>query len=200
MSYSAPVQLPELESPRGLVVRPDTLVVSLVATVDDSDPLRALGWLRGAAEETAARLRSLDPGARLEPRGLTARMSGSSKAGRDELDGFQLGGLVHLSLEPSLDFWQRATLEARLVSTLMAVSFELGRRKPAVRLSWRNPVPRVSDPLAFRERLTEARRLQLKALVGDLLNTVQLAGFEVPETVSQTPLSLDAVRLTLGGP
>lgn len=197
--YEAPVSLPEFDAAQGLVVRPDVLALSLSARVDESDARRALIMLRSAAELVQMRLLTIDRATTFAARGFQSMSAGASKLAKGDDAEWQLGGVAWVTLDASMDYWQRAERVAAVVTVLRDAGAELARRKPAVKLHYRGPVARVRDVGPYRAQLVEARRAQLKAAVGELGLTVRLTSADTTTDVVQHALSLEEVVLSLGG-
>lgn len=187
---------PELESPQGLVVRPDVLVVPVTAHLEDATPSQAVSLLRHAAAALEAAARTVHPHADLGARRLDFGRPASDKAGKGSTADTSLDGLLQVPLAEALDFWGRAELAAQLTETLRGLASEWAKRKAPARLGFRPPVPRVRDVTPYRAELTTRYAAQLRALVGGGASLAAM-GWELPDEVAQSALSLVEVRLLL---
>jgi hypothetical protein len=193
------VTAPEVDSPSGLVARPDVLLVAVTAHLEDTTPSQAVALLRGAAAALEAAVVAIHPHATLRARRLDFGRNAADKGSKGISADAALDGLLVVPLADSLDFWARAELAARVTEVLRGLSADWARRKTPARLGFRSPVPRVDDVTPYRAELTAHFATQLRALTGGAAAPTG-AGWEIPDEVAQHAVSLDEVRLTLVAP
>jgi hypothetical protein len=192
------VSIPEWDPPIGLSVPPDVLSIAIGARVESVGPSRSVAALQEASKVLAARLANVHLGCQVVPRRLSLGGAGVDKADKVDRADVQLDAVVHVPLEAGLDLWSRARLAAQAVEALSAVAGELGKLKPSVRLGWREPIPRVLDLEPHRSTLMAAWNSRVRSLLDGLTSVEMSASWEAPLEVSQTSVSLQEVRLTLG--
>ncbi|MFS8071203.1 MAG: hypothetical protein ACMG6S_32950 [Byssovorax sp.] len=193
----AAMNIPEVNDPHGLAVRPDVLCTAVSARLEDVTPTEATALLRAAAAALQARAAGLHPGAELSGRRLDLGRHSGEKAAKSASGDAQLDGVLLVPLDPAADFWARADLVARLTEALRALTLELAKSKSPVRLGFRPPVARVRDALPHRAELTARFRAQLRALTEGSSERAGSGGWEIPDEIVQQAVSLDEVRLLL---
>ena len=187
----------DVDSPQGIVVRPDVLIAAVTAHLDETTATQAVAQLRSAAGALQAAAVTVHPNAELVARRLDFGRPSSDKAGKAATADAVLDGLLHVPLAEALDFWGRAELAARITEMLRGIAADWAKRKGPARLGFRSPLPRVRDAGAFRAELTTRFAAQLRALAGGAAVDMGAAGWEIPDEVVQTSISLVEVRLTL---
>lgn len=194
------VVAPEVDSPQGLVVRPDVLVAAVTAHLEDTTASQAVSLLRSAAAALQAAVGAIHPNAEMIARRLDFGRPSSDKQGKGATADAALDGLLYVPLAESLDFWGRAELAAQVTEMLRGLAADWAKRKAPARLGFRSPVPRVRDVSAYRTELTTRFATQLRALTGGAGTPVGTMGWEIPDDVSQIAMSLMEVRLVLVAP
>jgi hypothetical protein len=188
----------DLDARGGLAVRPDALLVAASALVEGAGPVRSIRALKDAAKIVASHLVELHPQAEILPRRLHLGGANADKAAKVERSDAQFDATIRLPLAEALDVWSRAELAAEVCEALARASVDLAKRKPAVKLGWREPTARVRDAAAYRVQLLESYNADLQRLTSG----VALGGTFLPVDASlevhQHEVSLEEVRLALG--
>jgi len=190
--------IPDLDPDVGLIVPAEVLCIAASARVTGAGPSRSIASLRQGAQLLGDRLARLHPRTEVVARRLHLGDNHGDKAANADQGDVRFDAIVRIPLEPDLGLWERAELAARAVESLSSAAVELTKRKPAIKLGWRNPAARVDDVEAHRPKLAAAWNARVRALVDKLGDVHISGGWDPPVEVLQSPVSLERVRLTLG--
>jgi len=192
------IQAPDVDLiHHGLIVRPDVLLVALVARVEDVSPTQAVSILREAAATLQARALVIHAGAHLSARRLDLGRNTVDKSSKVSLANAQIEGVLHVPLDDSLDYWARAGVLAKTTEVLRSLAVEFYKSKLCVRFGFRAPTPRVQDVTAHKIELTTRYAAQWRALTGNAEKPPGNGSWEIPDEVAQYAVSLEEVRLML---
>ncbi|MBX3131324.1 MAG: hypothetical protein KF718_31680 [Polyangiaceae bacterium] len=192
------LSVPELTADVGLSARPDVLLIAASASVEALGPMRSIVAMKEAANVVLAHLTEIHPSAEIVARRLHLGGASADKAAKVERADVQFDAEVRVPLEERLELWSRAERAARVCEALARAAIELSKRKPAVKLGWREPLPRVLNVEPARERLIESYNTRIRRLLDGVGGGALSLPWDAPLEVSQYAVSLDEVRLTLG--
>ncbi len=182
---------------QGLAVRPDVLTAQFAARVLEVDPDRAVLVLKAASEILLRRMREIHPAAAMRMQAMEiGRDAGKS---RDDLQ-TRVDGAVELPLSPEADWWARAQLSAAVSVLSRTLAAEARKQKPVIEIAFQQPVALARDPERHRAEILRrwvARAKELAALAQSEQCPLHLVACEPPGEITQTPVSVEEVRLSI---
>lgn len=184
----------------GIVVRPDLLCLPFAIHAADADADKALASAQALASELTQKLKALAPAGATRMRGIAVSPSVIQQTtSKEEAPAFALtaDGVFEVALGET-DFWTRTKLIAAFV-TLSKREHD-ARKDQLVKVSFEQPNMRVTDPEAFRAKLTKQWVERAKAFA-DAAQTattpLALVDCAAPGEIAQRPISNEEVGLTL---
>jgi hypothetical protein len=182
---------PQTQAPAvTLTARPDQARFHLQVEVVSDAAATAVPLLHRAAQRLVELLPQL--GATLALEGLDLPHDSAKASGSPS----RLRATLALPLSPDATFWDRAQRIAQIDDLLRALAAEGRKQKPALELRHDLPVCVVADPEARREALVARLHQRARSLGGDGAE-VRLVGLRFDQPVTQRPLGVEAVELSL---
>jgi len=191
------VHVPEADVLQGLAVRPDVLIISVSARIDEVSPAQTVALFKTLAGKLQTRVAEFHKRAELLPRKVDLGRATSDKSAKAALADSQIDGVILVPLDDALDYWGRAELVAKITESLRMFTYEAYKSKPSIRFGFRSPIPRVQDVSAHKTTLTARYANQWRALVGQGEKARGTSSWDIPDEVSQYAVSLEEVRLSL---
>lgn len=208
-SFSAPSSpsIPHHESRGDLIVRPDLVCVSFVLRLDGPDSNAILATLEKATQTVQERFAAATKGqATTTMLGVNVTSANyASKVKNDQPPKFvvTVDGSVEVPLAADANYWSRA----RLLSALVQASRDPKplvppppEDQPQLDAAFGAPEVKVKNPEAYRTELVkhwvERTRAFAKAAESEKA-PLNLVNCDPPQAISQTPISIEQVGLTL---
>lgn len=207
-SFSGPSSpsIPHHDARGDLIVRPDLVCVPFVLRLDGPDAKAALATLEKATQAIQERFGAATNGLSVTTMlGVNVSIMHAGKAKSDEPPQFvvTVDGSVEVPLAADANYWARA----RLLSSLVQASADpkplvpkAPEEQPQLDSAFGAPEVKVKSPEAFRSELVkrwvERTRTFAKAAESEKA-PLNLANCDPPQAISQTPISIEQVGLSL---
>ncbi|HRI66377.1 MAG TPA: hypothetical protein PK156_19145 [Polyangium sp.] len=207
-SFSGPSSpsIPQHDTRGELVVRPDLVCVPFVLRLEGADAKTVLATLEKATQAVHERFGAATNGqAATTMLGANVAPEHSGKAKSDEPPKFvvTVDGSVEVPIAADANYWTRARLLASLVQASTEVKPLVPRApedQPQLDTAFGAPELKVKNPEVHRpeliKRWVERTRAFAKAAESDKA-PLNLLNCEPPQAISQTPISLEQVGLSL---